>query len=54
MVTDTCGQADGQTAGQSNNKTRQGYRQGSYVAQGLLLKVKTPEERRRKAFHCVS
>lgn len=35
MVTDTCGQADGQTAGQSN-KTRQRYRQGSYVAFGCM------------------
>lgn len=53
MVTDTCGQADGKTAGQSNNKTRQGYRQGSYVAfwhrhKVCLLKVKTTEERQGK------
>lgn len=40
MVTDTCGQADGETAGQSNSKTRQRYRQGSYVAFGCMTATK--------------
>lgn len=31
MVTDMCGQADGQMDGQQN-KTSQRYRQGSYMA----------------------
>lgn len=48
MVTDTCGQADGETAGQSNSKTRQRYRQGSYVAFGCMTATKLAQLRLRR------
>lgn len=58
MVTDTCGQADGQTAGQ----TKQGnaidrvptWHLDVWLPQRVCLaKVKVTEEGQGKCFHCV-